>query len=255
MVTDRRLRGFTVETIQLDLPPLAGALSQRLHAAGLPVTPARTADFARALALVRPDSRRRLYWTARAVLVSDPDQVAAFDAVFAEVFGGRGDASRSSPTRCRTAGGRPTSGRARHETPAGDRGRGRATASGRRRPRRERRRGRRRDRGAAGVGERRGAARGQALRPARAARARPAVRADVAPAAGDADAPHPPLRAGPPRRSASTCAARCARSLRTGGDPIRLARRRRRVAPPPARACCATSRVRWSRTPAPICSS
>jgi uncharacterized protein with von Willebrand factor type A (vWA) domain len=79
---------FTVETIELDLPPLAGALTQRLHAAGLPVTPARTADFARALALMRPDSRRRLYWTARAVYVTDRHQSAAFDAVFAEVFGG-----------------------------------------------------------------------------------------------------------------------------------------------------------------------
>jgi uncharacterized protein with von Willebrand factor type A (vWA) domain len=85
MATDS---AFTVETIQLDLPPLAGALTQRLHAAGLAVTPARTADFARALALVRPDSRRRLYWTARAVYVTDPHQSAAFDAVFAEVFGG-----------------------------------------------------------------------------------------------------------------------------------------------------------------------
>jgi uncharacterized protein with von Willebrand factor type A (vWA) domain len=34
-------------------------------------------------------SRRRLYWTARSVFVSDPAQVAAFDRVFAEVFGER----------------------------------------------------------------------------------------------------------------------------------------------------------------------
>ena len=82
---------FGVETIELDLPPLAGALSRRLHAAGVPVTPARSADFARALALVRPISRRRLYWTARAVLVSDPAQVKAFDAVFFSIFGRRDD--------------------------------------------------------------------------------------------------------------------------------------------------------------------
>jgi hypothetical protein len=78
---------FGVETIELDLPPLAGALSRRLHEAGIPVTPARSADFARALTLVRPIARRRLYWTARAVFVSDPAQVAAFDVVFSEVFG------------------------------------------------------------------------------------------------------------------------------------------------------------------------
>jgi len=79
---------FGVETIELDLPPLAGALSRRLHDSGVPVTPARTADFARALTLVRPIARRRLYWTARAVFVSDPSQLSAFDAVFFSVFGG-----------------------------------------------------------------------------------------------------------------------------------------------------------------------
>ncbi|HUP32396.1 MAG TPA: VWA domain-containing protein [Gaiellaceae bacterium] len=81
---------FGVETIELDLPPLVGALSRRLHDAGLPITPPRAADFARALTLVQPIARRRLYWTARAVFVSDPAQVAAFDAVFYSVFGAGG---------------------------------------------------------------------------------------------------------------------------------------------------------------------
>jgi len=85
---------FRVETIRIDLPPLAGALSRRLRDAGLPVTPARSADLARALALVRPESRRRLYWTARAIYVSDPAHGAVFDAVFREVFG---DPSREAP--------------------------------------------------------------------------------------------------------------------------------------------------------------
>jgi uncharacterized protein len=80
---------FTVETVHLDLPPTVGAFSRRLHEAGVPITPARSADLARALTLTRPVSRRRLYWTARAVLVSDDTQVATFDAVFAAVFGGR----------------------------------------------------------------------------------------------------------------------------------------------------------------------
>jgi uncharacterized protein with von Willebrand factor type A (vWA) domain len=82
---------FGVETIELDLPQLAGALSRRLHDAGVPVTPERSADFSRALALVRPIGRRRLYWTARAVLVSDPAHVKPFDAVFYSVFGDRDD--------------------------------------------------------------------------------------------------------------------------------------------------------------------
>jgi uncharacterized protein with von Willebrand factor type A (vWA) domain len=78
---------FGVETIALDLPPLAAALSRRLHDAGVPMTPERPADFARALTLVRPVSRRRLYWTARSVFVSDQAHGPAFDAVFASVFG------------------------------------------------------------------------------------------------------------------------------------------------------------------------
>jgi uncharacterized protein len=87
-VTDTR--AFGVETVELDLPALAGAFGRRLRAAGVPMTPGRVADLAHALALVRPISRRRLYWTARAVLVSDPAQVAAFDDVFGSVFGDRG---------------------------------------------------------------------------------------------------------------------------------------------------------------------
>jgi hypothetical protein len=87
-------RAFTVETVVLDLPPLVGALGRRLHDAGVPVTPARSADLARALGLVRPVSRRRLYWTCRSVLVSDAAQVPAFDAVFWSLFG---DAASGEP--------------------------------------------------------------------------------------------------------------------------------------------------------------
>jgi uncharacterized protein len=89
------LTDFRLETIVLDLPPLAGALSRRLHDAGVPVTPERAADFARALALTRPISRRRLYAVARAVFVTDPAQGRAFDRVFAEIFGAL---SPSEPT-------------------------------------------------------------------------------------------------------------------------------------------------------------
>ena len=93
---------FTVETIDLDLPPLVGAFSRRLHEAGLPITPARSADFARALILVRPISRRRLYWTARGVFVSDPAQVKDFDAVFFSVFG-HGSSETFDPENARTS--------------------------------------------------------------------------------------------------------------------------------------------------------
>lgn len=76
-----------METVHLDLPALAGALGQRLRAVGVPVTPERSAEFARALTLVRPESRRRLYWTARSIFASDRSQAAAFDAVFRSLFG------------------------------------------------------------------------------------------------------------------------------------------------------------------------
>ncbi|MEA2294747.1 MAG: uncharacterized protein QOE86_2386 [Solirubrobacteraceae bacterium] len=78
---------FAVETVELDLPALVARFGRRLHDAGLPVTPERSARFAQALALVRPVSRRRLYWTARVALVFDATHVTVFDAVFREVFG------------------------------------------------------------------------------------------------------------------------------------------------------------------------
>jgi len=78
---------FGVETIHLDLSPLAAKFGQRLRDAGLPVTPERSAALARALTLVRPESRRRLYWTARAIFVTDRAQASAFDAVFGAIFG------------------------------------------------------------------------------------------------------------------------------------------------------------------------
>jgi uncharacterized protein with von Willebrand factor type A (vWA) domain len=96
---------FGVETITLDLPPLASALSRRLHEVGVPMTPARSAELARALTLVKPVSRRRLYWTARAVLVSDQSHVAAFDAVFFSIFGDRDQAEPFEPEDVQTVAG------------------------------------------------------------------------------------------------------------------------------------------------------
>jgi hypothetical protein len=80
-------RAFAVKTVELELAPLVGAFGRRLRDAGVPVEPERAARFAEALRLTRPVARRRLYWTARAVFVSDPTQVRIFDRVFAEVFG------------------------------------------------------------------------------------------------------------------------------------------------------------------------
>jgi len=93
---------FRVETVYLDLPAVVGALSQRLHTAGVPMTPERSVHLAQALTLIKPITRRRLYWTARAVLVSDPAQVTAFDSVFFSVFGRQRDHEDFEPEDVQT---------------------------------------------------------------------------------------------------------------------------------------------------------
>jgi uncharacterized protein with von Willebrand factor type A (vWA) domain len=95
--TRRREPAFGVETIHLDLPRLAGAFGQRLRDVGVPVTPERAADFARALSLVRPVNRRRLYWTARSTFVADESHAAAFDDVFRSIFGAADRGERGLP--------------------------------------------------------------------------------------------------------------------------------------------------------------
>lgn len=82
--------GFRVVPFDVDLPGLASAFGQRLHDAGLQVTPTQSEQYAHALALTRPQSRRRLYHATRAVFVTHVQQVPTFNRVFLEVFGARG---------------------------------------------------------------------------------------------------------------------------------------------------------------------
>jgi len=74
----------------LDLPLLAARFGRALHAAGVPSTPERAARFAAAVGLEVPRTRERLYWTARVTFVSAREQLPAFDRVFAAVFGPAG---------------------------------------------------------------------------------------------------------------------------------------------------------------------
>jgi uncharacterized protein with von Willebrand factor type A (vWA) domain len=53
------------------------------------VTPERASHFAEALALMKPEGRRRLYWTARAVFVTGQLQVPIFDRVWFSIFGAK----------------------------------------------------------------------------------------------------------------------------------------------------------------------
>ncbi|MBV9945195.1 MAG: VWA domain-containing protein [Solirubrobacterales bacterium] len=78
---------FRVRPLALELPAVAAAFGRRLHDAGVPVAAERATWFAQAMVLVEPVSRRRLYWTARAAFVSDGTHLSAFDAVFRSVFG------------------------------------------------------------------------------------------------------------------------------------------------------------------------
>jgi uncharacterized protein with von Willebrand factor type A (vWA) domain len=81
-----------VRSLEIDLPQLSVAFARRLQAAGVNVPAERLARFAEALVLVAPESRRRLYFTARAAFVADATELTAFNRVFAEVFGSLGDA-------------------------------------------------------------------------------------------------------------------------------------------------------------------
>jgi uncharacterized protein with von Willebrand factor type A (vWA) domain len=71
-----------------DLPDLAARFAARLRAEGLPVGPDRATRFASAITVLNPATTAELHHCALATLVSDPDQLATFDAVFAAVFGG-----------------------------------------------------------------------------------------------------------------------------------------------------------------------
>ena len=87
-----------------DLAIVLAAFGHLLHAAGVPVTPERSARFAQVVLLARPTSRDELAALGRTTLLSSRDQIEVFDAVFSQVFRGvvdfaefRGDAPRPTP--------------------------------------------------------------------------------------------------------------------------------------------------------------
>jgi uncharacterized protein with von Willebrand factor type A (vWA) domain len=79
------------DPMTIDRAELAGRFAQLLHAAGIGVTPERAGRWVRALALAAPATTDELYWLARVTLVADHREIAAFDAVFDEVFRGFAD--------------------------------------------------------------------------------------------------------------------------------------------------------------------
>jgi uncharacterized protein with von Willebrand factor type A (vWA) domain len=87
-----------------DLAELTAAFGHLLHAAGVPVTPERSARFAQVVLIAEPTTLPELAALGRTTLVSTHDQIEIFDRVFAQVFGGfidqadfRGDSATPPP--------------------------------------------------------------------------------------------------------------------------------------------------------------
>lgn len=71
----------------VDLATVAAGFGDRLHSAGIPVTPERSARFAATIHLTAPATYDDLYWAARVTLVSGREQLDQFDRVFGHIFG------------------------------------------------------------------------------------------------------------------------------------------------------------------------
>jgi uncharacterized protein with von Willebrand factor type A (vWA) domain len=80
-------RAPQTDALSVDLVAMATAFCQRLHAADMIVTPAQTQQYAMSLSMTQPGSLRQLYFTTRAIFVTDMDQETTFDGVFAAIFG------------------------------------------------------------------------------------------------------------------------------------------------------------------------
>lgn len=70
----------------VDRAAFAAALTRRLRERGVPVDLTATGVFVRALATRTPTTPTALYWTAQIAVVRRHADLAAFDAVFAELF-------------------------------------------------------------------------------------------------------------------------------------------------------------------------
>ena len=71
----------------VDIATVAATFGDRLHSAGIPVTPERSGRFAATIDLTTPATYDDIYWAARITLVSGHDQIEQFDKVFGHIFG------------------------------------------------------------------------------------------------------------------------------------------------------------------------
>jgi uncharacterized protein len=72
-----------------DLAPILVSFGRRLRRAGVPASPDRVQAFIDALDQVGAGDPVDVYWAGRVTLCASLDDVARFDRVFAELFGGR----------------------------------------------------------------------------------------------------------------------------------------------------------------------
>lgn len=98
--------GVASDTVpdDLDIASVIAAFGHLLHAAGVPVTPERSARFAETVMLAEPKSLLELRHLGRVTLLSSHDQIEVFDRVFDQVFRGfvdladfRGDSENPPP--------------------------------------------------------------------------------------------------------------------------------------------------------------
>ena len=96
-----------------DLPAIAAAFGHALHAAGVPVTPERSARFATAVTLADPSTTAELYWIGRVTLLTTHEQAEIYDRVFEHIFRGlvdivdfRGDSANPPPPSAAPSGDR-----------------------------------------------------------------------------------------------------------------------------------------------------
>lgn len=85
-VSDRR--DSSAEPVSDPVELLVG-FAATVRAAGVPVTPDRTAAFLAATAEIGVDDRDGVYWAGRSTLCGDPDHLRPYDLAFEAWFGGR----------------------------------------------------------------------------------------------------------------------------------------------------------------------
>lgn len=73
---------------RVDLAAIAAAFGERLHRAGLPVTPEHVARFAASVQVANPQALPQLYWLARVTLIGHREHLPVFEALFDQMFRG-----------------------------------------------------------------------------------------------------------------------------------------------------------------------